>query len=272
MTFRTESPRCWFALFTAVSCVAVLAGCAGAGGSKTDDSPQSATATNNEDPMRFRAKVHTELGSNYFQRGQMAIALEELNEAVKLDPRYGVAHGILGLVHADLGETAKADASFRRAIELAPNEGDVRNNYGSYLCRQNKTKEGLEQFDAALRLPLYTTPNIALENAGSCALAASLIRPAEAYFSRLIQIQPFSSRGYQGLAAIAYKTSKHEDIRKHVAAGLRANPVTPELLFYGACAERKLGDRAAELGHTEMLKTRFKDSPLNEALRRGGCE
>ncbi|TAG00638.1 MAG: type IV pilus biogenesis/stability protein PilW [Burkholderiales bacterium] len=272
MTLRFETARRWLVISLCSAVSATLVGCAGLGGEKADDSPQSATATNNEDPMRFRAKVHTELGSNYFQRGQMAIALEELNEAIKLDPRYGVAHGILGLVHADLGDLPKADASFRRAIELAPNEGDVRNNYGSHLCRQNKAKEGLEQFDAALRLPLYTTPNVALENAGSCALSASLIRPAEAYFSRLVQIQPFNSRGYQGLAAIAYKTAKHEEIRKHVAAGLRANPLTPELLFYGACAERKLGDRAAEIGHTEMLKTRFRDSPLNEALRRGGCE
>jgi type IV pilus assembly protein PilF len=171
-----------------------------------------------------------------------------------------------------LGEFAKADAAFLQAIAVAPAEGDIRNNYGSYLCRQNRTKEGLDQFDAALRLPLYQTPQIALENAGSCALAASMIRPAEAYFARLVQLQPFSSRGYQGLAAIALKTARLEEVRKQVRMGLSAQPQTAELYFYGACAEKRLGDRAAEDSYTQQLRSRYADSVLNEQLRKGGCE
>ena len=237
-----------------------------------DENSQSATEDRADDPLRYRAKVHTELASNYFQRGQMSVALEELREAIRLDARYGVAHSILGLVYADLGEFAKADVSFKQAITVAPAEGDIRNNYGSYLCRQNRVKEGLEQFDAALRLPLYTTPQIALENAGSCALEAAMIRPAEVYFTRLQQIQPFSSRGYQGLAAIALKTARLDEVRKQVRLGLGAQPQSAELFFYGACAERRLGDRAAEDSYTQQLKSRYANSPLNAQLAKGDCE
>ena len=210
--------------FSALGCLAaLLAGCSIFGNSaeKVDEAPQTTTQANSENPLRYRARVHTELGANYFQRGQMAVALEELNEAIRLDAKYGVAHSILGLVYADLGDLAKADASFLVAINVAPAEGEIRNNYGSYLCRQNRAKEGLEQFDVALRLPLYQTPNIALENAGNCALAASLIRPAEGYFARLVQIQPLNSRGYQGLAAIALKTSRFDEVRRQVRMGLK---------------------------------------------------
>ena len=239
---------------------------------KPDENSQSSVDERSDDPLRYRAKVHTELGANYFQRGQMSVALEELREAIKLDAKYGAAHSILGLVYADLGDLTKADASFRQAVIVAPAEGDIRNNYGSYLCRQNRAKEGLEQFDAALKLPLYQTPHIALENAGSCALGASMIRPAEAYFARLVQSQPFNSRGYQGLAAIALKTARLDEVRKQVRMGLNAQPPSAELFFYGACAEKRLGDRAAEDSYTQQLKSRFANSPLNEQLRKGGCE
>lgn len=262
--------------FRALGAIAVLAlllaGCVSLGGEKPDENSQSATQERTDDPLRYRAKVHTELAANYFQRGQMGVALEELREAIRLDARYGVAHSILGLVHADLGEYAKADAAFKQAVTVAPAEGDIRNNYGSYLCRQNRSKEGLEQFDAALKLPLYLTPQIALENAGSCALEASMIRPAEVYFARLVQMQPFNSRGYQGLAAIALKTARLEDVRKQVRLGLNAQPQSAELFFYGACAEKRLGDRAAEDSYTQQLKSRYANSPLNEQLRKGGCE
>lgn len=262
-----------YVLGTTALLAALLSGCSSlSGANKTDDNSQSSTQERGDDPLRYRAKVHTELGANYFQRGQMSVALEELREAIRLDPRYGFAHSILGLVYADLGEFAKADASFQQAVAVAPTEGDIRNNYGSYLCRQNRPKEGLEQFDAALRLPLYQTPQIAMENAGSCALAASMIKPAETYFARLVQIQPFSSRGYQGLAAIALKTARFDEVRKQVRAGIGAQPQTAELYFYGACAERKLGDRASEDSYTQQLRSRFADSPLNEQLRKGGCE
>ena len=252
---------------------ALLAGCGSFGKTaEAVEEAQTTTQANSENPLRYRARVHTELGSNYFQRGQMAVALEELNEAIRLDAKYGVAHSILGLVYADLGDLVKAEASFKTAVSVAPAEGEIRNNYGSFLCRQNRAKEGLEQFDLALRLPLYVTPNIALENAGSCALAASLIRPAEAYFARLVQIQPLNSRGYQGLAAIALKTSRFDEVRRQVRMGLNAQPTSPELYFYGACAERRLSDKATEDSYTQQLRSRYADSPLNEQLRKGGCD
>ena len=260
--------------FTALcGLIALLAGCSGFGKTaEAVEEAQTTTQSSAENPLRYRARVHTELASNYFQRGQMAVALEELNEAVRLDAKYGVAHSILGLVYADLGDLVKAEASFKTAVAVAPAEGEIRNNYGSFLCRQNRAKEGLEQFDAALRLPLYSTPNIALENAGSCALAASLIRPAEGYFARLVQIQPLNSRGYQGLAAIALKTSRFDEVRRQVRMGLNAQPTSPELYFYGACAERRLSDKATEDSYTQQLRSRYADSPLNEQLRKGGCD
>ncbi len=258
----------------AVAAVLAVSACANMKkpGENADEASQAGTATSNEDPLRYRARLHTELGANYLQRGQFAIALEELREASRIDPRYGLAHSITGLVHASLNEDAKAEAAFRRAVEVAPNEGDIRNQFGSFLCGLNKTREGLEQFEAALRLPLYQTPHIALENAGSCALAAAMIRPAEAYFNRLVQAQPFSSRGYQGLAAVALKTSRYEDVQRNVEAGLRTQQVTAQLYFYGVCAERKLGNKSREDEYRAQLKSRFFDSPFNDAVDRGGCE
>lgn len=237
-----------------------------------EEASQSSTGTNNENPARYRARLHTELGANYLQRGQYAIALEELREAVRVDPNYGLAHSIMGLVHANLNEDTKAEAAFRRAVEVAPNEGDIRNQYGSYLCGLGRADDGIAQFEAALRQPLYQTPQVALENAGSCALAASKIRVAEGYFNRLVQQAPFSSRGYQGLAAVALKTARHDEVKRQVELGLRTQQVTPQLLFFGVCAERKLGNKAREDEYRSQLKARFADSPLNDAIERGGCE
>jgi type IV pilus assembly protein PilF len=269
----TPSIKPWVALLGLTLTIS-LAGCAGMKKPQdnADDPSQAGTATSNEDPVRYRARIHTELGANYLQRGQFVVALEELREAVRVDPRYGLAHSMTGLVHANLGEDAKAEVAFKRAIEVAPNEGDIRNQYGSFLCGLGRADEGIAQFETALRLPLYQTPQVALENAGSCALAAQKIRPAESYFGRLVQLFPFNSRGYQGLAAVALKTARFDEVKKQVELGLRTQQVTPQLLFYGVCAEKKLGNKAREDEHRAQLKARFADTPFVDAAERGGCE
>lgn len=259
-------------IVAAAAAATLLAACAGVGGNKPDDSPQATTQANAEDPARYRARIHTELGANYFQRQQYPVALEELREAIRVDPKYGLAYSVLGMVHADLGETGKADAAFQQAISVAPSEGDIRNNYGSYLCRQNRSKEGLEQFDAALRQPLYQTPHLALENAGFCALASGQLKAAEGYFARLTQFAPMSSRGYQGLAAIAMKTSRFDEVRKQVRMAMSTQPITPDLLYFGVCAERQLGDRVAEDNYLQLLKSRFGESPFAARVQKGVCE
>ncbi|MGL4230469.1 MAG: type IV pilus biogenesis/stability protein PilW [Casimicrobium sp.] len=274
LAFRSHVSKSLVTSLTALLALLALGGCAGMKkpGENADEGTQSSTGTSNENPARYRARLHTELGANYLQRGQYAVALEELREAVRVDPRYGLAHSITGLVHANLNEDAKADAAFKRAVEVAPDEGDIRNQYGSFLCGQGRADEGIAQFEAALRQPLYQTPQVALENAGSCALAAAKIRQAENYFNRLVQNFPFNSRGYQGLAAVALKTARFDEVKKQVELGMRTQQITPQLLFYGACAEKKLGNKPREDEYRAQLKTRFADSPFNEAMDKGGCE
>ena len=47
---------------------------------------------------RTRAKLHTELGSLYFQDGNMAVALDELRIAIEADSDYASAYNVRGLV------------------------------------------------------------------------------------------------------------------------------------------------------------------------------
>ena len=59
-----------------------------------------------------RAEIHTELAAGYYERGQMEIALKELDESVKLEPNNAKTYNIYGLVYTVLGENAKAEQNF----------------------------------------------------------------------------------------------------------------------------------------------------------------
>ena len=120
------------------------------------------------DPIS-RARVHTELAALYYQQGSMKTALDELASATKIDPQYAPAYSMLGLVYMQLGEPGPADNNFQKAVALAPNDPDIRNNYGLFLCDIQQYQKGLAQLDIALANPLYNTPVRALDNAARCA-------------------------------------------------------------------------------------------------------
>src|SRR5439155_10043168 len=152
---------------------------------------------------QIRAQLHTDLGAGYYERGQMDVALEELSMAVRIDPTYAPAYNIFGLVYAVLGDDRKAEQSFAQALQLAPNDSDIRHNWGWYLCQHGREHDALVEFETAVRNPLYRTPEVALVNAGRCSQPYDE-RAAENYYRRALAAQPGNPLASLGLAQIAY--------------------------------------------------------------------
>jgi type IV pilus assembly protein PilF len=219
-----------------------------------------------------RARMHTDLAGGYYERAQMDIAIEELNLAVATDPGYAPAYNVYGLVYAVLGDDRKAEQSFQRALELAPNDSDVHHNWGWYLCQHKREREALAQFEIAVSNALYRTPEIALLNAGRCAQTIGEIRVAESYFRRALAAQPGNALASYGVALIAYKEARYEEARRWMRTVMQTTTPPPEAIYLGLCIERKLGDRQAELSYISQLRNRFPDSVETKAITTEACE
>ena len=160
--------------------------------------------SNSDNPDTKRARAHTELGAAYFQQNNMEIALEEFNEAIKVDASYSLAYNGLGLVYAALGQVNEADANFKKAIQLEPNNSESHNNYGSFLCGHQRYDESIVQFLEAVKNPLYGTPAVAYTNAGICSVRKNDIKSAELYLQRALQIDPLNHTAAFSLAQIQF--------------------------------------------------------------------
>src|SRR5207237_1429003 len=60
-----------------------------------------------------RAQLRLELASGYFGRGQTTTALDEVKQALALDPNLAEGYNLRGLIYAGMGEERLADESFR---------------------------------------------------------------------------------------------------------------------------------------------------------------
>jgi len=258
----------------AVSLAALLGACSTAPPSPSAPprQPEPPPVKQQEASPKDRAALHAELGAGYYERGQMAVALQELGEAVKLDPSNPRIYNIYGLVYAMLGDNPKSEQNFQRALALAPQDPDIRHNWGWYLCTNGRPREALVEFELALRDPLYRTPEIALVNAGRCSVALGDIAGAQAYFRRAQAIAPNDTGAAYGLALIAYRAGRLDDARGAMRRLMQLPLPGPEALYLGMCIERKAGDRTAEAGYMAQLRNRYPDTVEAKSVTTGTCE
>lgn len=240
-------------------------------GCQSNPSQPESHSSSGETPLRYRARLHTELGVGYYSRGQPVISLEELNNAIKLDPSYALPYSVLGLVYNSLKEIALAESSFQKAIELAPQDPEIRNNYGWFLCANKKEKSALEQFEVAIHNPLYQTPEMALLNAGRCAALTSEYAIAEEYYQQALKKSPNLGQAHQGLVELAYRKGNLQEAREHLA-GMRnlSNPPS-EALWLGYCVAKKLDDKESQESYAAQLRKRYPDAPETQKLAAGSC-
>ena len=258
----------------AAAFAAILGACASApttSAPRQADPPPPAVKLQEVTPQD-RAILHVDLGAGYYERGQMDVALEELNEAAKLDPNNARIYNIFGLVFTMLGENAKAEQNFQRALALAPQDSDLRHNWGWYLCSNGRPRESIAEFDLALRNPLYKTPEVALVNAGRCSVAFGDIAGAEVFFKRALGGAPNNTGANYGLALIAYRAGRLDEARGWARRLTQQPAPAPEVLYLGMCIEKKSGDRGAELSYVSQLRNRYPDSAETKAIATGACE
>ena len=247
-----------------------VAGCASQPGDSTG--VDSGSIIGEVGDPRNRARIHTELASLYYGRGNLPVALEELRIATAADSSYAPAHGMFGLVHMELGENREAETSFQRALRLSPNDPDINHNYGWFLCQTGREKESIRLFLQALRNPLYPTPVRSYSSAGLCSVRADNLKDAEEFFQRALKLDSDEPASLLQLGGIRYRQGKADEARKLVGRFNKVVTPTAESLWLALRIERKLGQRVAERSYATELRRRYPGSPEYQALQRGAFD
>jgi len=246
----------------------IVAGCAGLGQQPADYAPQSGSETD----AQTRARIHTELAAGYLELGNYGVALQEAAEALKSDPDYAPALNVLGLVYMELRDDKAAEGSFQRALRVTPLDSDTNNNYGWFLCQRKREQESVKYFLAALRNPLYATPDKSWVNAGICARQAGDLTNAEDYFQKALKIRPAQPQALLQMADLAYKRKNYPEAKSYLRRVQSDDAQSVEILWLALRVERGLGDRNAEASLGFQLRRNFPDSREARALMAGQYE
>ncbi len=216
-----------------------------------------------------RAQVHTALASEYFSRGNFNVALSEVQLAIKDDSNYAQAYNMRALVYMELREDVSARASFDRAFDLAPNDPEVLNNFGWFLCTRGETDRAIPMLQRAATAPLYPTPEKAYLSLGLCYRRMHQDDQAEKYLTRAVVIQPNLIGGLYNLAVIKYDQGRYKEAGAFLTRYMRL-VTSPALdgLVMGVKISRATRDSMMEQSYMLQLQRRFPDAPQTRELEK----
>lgn len=160
-----------------------------------------------------KAEARIELGIGYLQQGNLAKARENFEKALQHTPDYYRAQLSLAHYHQQVGEYQYAENLYRKTLALHPNNGNVLNNYGTFLCKQGNFTAAEGYFKQAIKQPRYYSISASYENAAFCAIKSGDINKAMLYFSRAIDYEPTRHRAVLNLAKLEISQSQLNEAR-----------------------------------------------------------
>lgn len=250
--------RLWLALLAGVLAVAV-GGCKSHPKAKLG--PSQAPVYSVGDPESVRREVRWRdlltLATRDMQVGNLDAAERKVREALKLAPEAPDALVLQAGIDDRRGRTRQAGENFRKAAELAPQRGDVLNNYGAWLCQQGQPAESLAWFDRALQAPGYATPGEAQANAGSCALDAGQLERAERDLRAALVAAPANPVALESMAQLSFRQGRYMEARAFAERRIAAAPATRSVLQLASQIEARLGDRAASDRYLQRIRQEF---------------
>lgn len=242
-----------------------------AGGTAADAGVSSVSSQlSPAEEKRRRARIRLELAVGHYQGGNMPMALQEIDQAIRIDPDYAAAYGMRGLVFAAMNEPDKADENFRQGLRVAPRDAELNNNYGWYLCQTGRQREAIRYFDVAAGDHTYATPAKPLHNAGICLMQMGDDSAAEGYLLRAFKVDPSNAVAMYNLAELYLKRGTYDRARFYSDRLLATYQPTAETLWQGIRVAR-LGNNTVYASQLiEQLRSRYPQSP--EAARLGQKE
>ena len=229
--------------------VLLLAACASTPEQKTEQKNASAAADAN-----------TQMGVELLRKGDYEQSRAKLEKALQLEPDYAPAHDAIAVLYEKVGETKLAEKHYKRSLKLKPDSSRAHNNYGQFLCFQDRYKEATEQFLKAAENSFYATPEVPLTNAGMCAARIPDIEVASEYYRLALLENPVFGPALLQMAIIRYEQGNYLGARGYLQRLEQAAAHNPQSLWLAVRTEFALNDHQAWGNYAIILKNNYPDS------------
>lgn len=225
---------------------------------------QSQTQLNSE----RASSINANLGLRYMQSGDNKSAMAKFEKALQQNEENANAHHYLAELYRRLDVSEKASVHYLRALELAPKDSSVKNNYGAFLCSKGTIDTAYKLFEQVLQDPLYANKGQVYENKALCAQLVGNIKLAQENYLLAIKFNPNMGRSLLALAQIEFDSGNRDQAYKYFNQFTQVSRHTPQSLWLGILLERGRNNRDRVASFSTLLKGLYPDSKEAELLKK----
>ena len=246
-------------MFVAGILVSALAACTTT--TTSDSSVITSETTSRVGPnLKDASELNTQLAVGYIQREQYSAAKEKLEKALEQNDENVEAYKTFAYLYALLGLTENAQTKYEEAYEIAPDDSDLANSYGAFLCSRGEYDEAQKKLRQAYSNPFYEGVYLAQSNAGSCYMEQAEYKKAEPLLRQSLRTQPKLSGSLISMAELGVKTERYLMARAYVQRYHDVRSASAGSLWIQIQAERALGDEKHYMKFARQLISDFPDS------------
>ena len=210
--------------------------------------------------LKEASELNTQLAVGYIQRQQYKPAKDKLEKAIEQNSDNLTAYKTLAYLYALLGLEEEAEEMYRQALDLKPDDPDLSNYYGAFLCSIGKLDEAQESFKLAYSNPFYESLYLAQSNAGSCFIKQQDYKKAEALLRKSLRVKPKLPGSLISMAEVGIKTERYLMARAYIQRYHEVTAASSESLWLQVQAEKALGAQDHYIKYARQLIKDFPDS------------
>ncbi|EPP2127942.1 type IV pilus biogenesis/stability protein PilW [Vibrio alginolyticus] len=205
------------------------------------------------DPVAM-AESRIALGLGYLDGGNMIRAHDNLQQALNHAPQYYRAQLSMAHYYETVGEDIKAEQMYKRSLHQHTKNGNVLNNYGTFLCKRGDFEKADQMFNRAIEQPYYYLIPASYENAAFCALKSQDKDKARYYFTRAIDHDPHRPKSILQLAKIEIDSGDYTEARIRLMRFNQMYGVKKPSLQLMIQLERAAGNEALQKKYQKQLE------------------
>jgi len=256
-----------------ILCVAGVSGCASRLGPAHDALADAELLTASDEPtLRKRARIRLELATGYFELGQTSVALDELKQSIAIDPSYGEAHHLKGLVYMRMNEPKLGEVSFKRALEMSPNDTNLMQNMGWLLCQQSRFDESERYFLKALAVPKYDHRAKTFRTLGLCRVKSGRLHEGRDSLLASYEIDSNNPVTVFNLASVLFQQNNFVLAQQYIRELNNSDLANAESFWLGIKVEHQLNNSAGINQLASQLLKRFPNAREINYYKRGAFD
>jgi len=166
--------------------------------------------------------AHNNLGNILIQNGRTLEAMDQYEQAFRLDPEDVEAHYNLASALLRTGRSSEAIDQFEQALRLRPDFAMAHYNLGDALFATNRLAEAIDQYRQALRVnPDYIEAHI---NLGNALQQVGQFSEAMEQYQQVLKINPNQALTRYNLAVVLVKVGQIPEAIDQYEQALKINP------------------------------------------------